>query len=89
MKRVVFNLDPNSDPRIILPPQPSSQFVPEWYRQGERFINKEDGSLNIPDPSLRAGGLKSCNPFLDSIIAGYIQPLSCAIEILKNCIRKF
>jgi len=84
MKRVVFNLDPNSDPRIILPPQPSSQFVPEWYRQGERFINKEDGSLNIPDPSLRAGGLKSCNPFLDSIIAGYIQPLSCAIEILKN-----
>ena len=84
MKRIVFNLEAGSDPRVVLPPQPASQFIPEWYRQGERFTNKDDGSLNIPDPSFRAGGLKSCNPFLDSIIAGYIQPLSRAIKITKN-----
>jgi hypothetical protein len=84
MKKIVFNLDAQSDPRIILPPQPASRFVPDWYKKGERFINKEDGTLNIPDESFRSGGLKSCNPFLDSIIAGYIQELSCAIEITKN-----
>lgn len=84
MKRIVFNLDEGSHPSVILPPQPAHRFVPDWYKKGERFINKEDGSLNIPDESLRSGGLKSCNPFLDSIIAGYIQELSCAIEITKN-----
>ena len=84
MKKIVFNLPDGDDPRMILPPQPASQFVPDWYRKGERFINKEDGSLDIPNKELRSGGLKSCNPFLDSIIAGYIQELSCAVEILKN-----
>ena len=84
MKKIVFNLYEGDDPRLILPPQPASRFVPDWYRQGERFINKEDGSLDIPTKELRAAGLKSCNPFLDSIIAGYIQELSCAVEILKN-----
>lgn len=84
MKRIIFNLYPGDDPRLLLPPQPASQFVPQWYRDGEKFINKEDGSLNIPSPDMRAGGLKTCMPFLDSIISGYIQPLSCAIEITKN-----
>jgi hypothetical protein len=84
MKKVKFNLDPQSDPRIILPPEPAHKFVPDWYRKGERFINKEDGGLDIPDESYRSGGLKSCNPFLDSIIAGYIQATSCAIDITKN-----
>ena len=84
MKKISFNLYPQDDPNDLLSPQPGSKFVPDWYRQGERFINKEDGSLDIPDKELRSGGLKSCMPFLDSIIAGYIQPLSSDIEITKN-----
>lgn len=84
MKKITFNLYPGDDPRILLSPQPASQFVPQWYRDGERFVNKEDGSLDIPNEELRSGGLKTCMPFLDSIISGFIQPLSSAIEITKN-----
>ena len=77
-------MEPTEDPRFIVPPQPASQFVPQWYRDGERYINKNDGTLNIPSPEDRSAGMKLCMPFLDSIIAGYIQSTSCDIEIIKN-----
>lgn len=84
MKRISFNLRPDREPGLYLSPQPGSQFVPDWYREGEKFINKEDGSLDIPNVELRIAGMKSCAPFLDSIISGYIFSLSYSIEILKN-----
>lgn len=84
MKKIVFNITPVDDPSVILSPQPASQFVPQWYKDGERFVSRTDGTINIRNEEDKSGGLKSCMPFLDSIISGYIQPLSSAIEITKN-----
>lgn len=84
IKRISFNLRLDRDPSQYLIPQPGTQFVPKWHRDGERFINVNDGSLNIPSPEFRAGGMKSCAPFLDALISGYLVPLSYSIEILKN-----
>lgn len=84
MKKIFFNLRPEDDPRVILPPEPGSQFVPKWYRDGEKYIHKETGLKNPDNPEDRQGGMKSCMPFLDALISGYIQPLSVAIRITKN-----
>jgi hypothetical protein len=45
-------------------PQPASRFIPDEYKKLERFSNN-----NLHDPTL-----KTCIPFLDSLIAGYIIP---------------
>ena len=84
MKKISFNLRHDQDPTQILVPQPGTAFLPQWYRDGEKFINKDDGSLDIPSPEMRGAGMKACVPFLDGIISGYMQPLSKTIEITKN-----
>lgn len=84
MRRIRFALRSDRPNGMFLSPQPGSQFVPQWYRDGEKWINKNDGSLEIPEVEDRAAGMKSCVPFLDAIISGYIYPLSYSIEILKN-----
>jgi len=84
MKRISFNLRPEDSILDILPPEPGTQFIPQWYRDGEKYIDRETGLKNPKDPSKRAGGMKSCVPFLDAMISGYIQQLSVAIRITKN-----
>lgn len=83
-KRIAFNLHPSQDPFIILPPEPANKFIPQWYRDGEKYIDRETGKKDPTDVSKRAGGMKSCVPLLDAMISGYIQPLSVAIRITKN-----
>lgn len=84
MKKVSFNLHPEDDPRVIVPPDPASNFIPQWYRDGEKYIDKDTGLKDPVDPAKRGGGMKSCVPFLDAMISGYIQSLSKTIEITKN-----
>jgi hypothetical protein len=51
--------------------KPAKQFVPEWYRQSERFAG---GKLKIVNGSGNHA-LKLCVPFLDGMTSGYIATL--------------
>lgn len=61
----------------IDPPKPASQFVPEWYRKTEQFMNPNQG-IRMPDGN---GGhytnltVKRCVPFFDAMTSGYIFTL--------------
>jgi hypothetical protein len=46
---------------MLLEPSPIKNFIPEWYRTSEHSIGE-----NNEHP-----GLKSCSPFLDSMLTGY------------------
>ena len=86
MKKIKFILDPSfKDSGIpVPPPVPAISLIPQWYKDAEAFINKETMRLYIPDPSLRAPGLKSCIPVFDSLTSGYMLTTWWSIEVYKN-----
>lgn len=51
--------------------KPAKQFIPDWYRESERFVG---GDLKIINGAANHG-LKLCMPFLDSMTSGYIFTL--------------
>ena len=64
-------------------PEPASKSVPQWYKDLGRFMGSdklvvENGKSNT--------GLKTCAPFLDAMIGGYIVKLHCDIlvEIIND-----
>lgn len=65
---------------LVEKPVPASKCIPNWYKDAEKYIggpkifNKNDGKiLNL--------GMKSCIPFLDTFLTGYIQKTWCDINI--------
>lgn len=62
-------------------PQPSSSYLPEWYKKTQGYIgsNKDIGS------NLQTNGtIKKCIPVFDALTAGYIIPTYCDIIVKKN-----
>jgi hypothetical protein len=43
---------------------PAKKFIPEWYRKSETLYESDEGKME--------SGLKTCVPFLDSMMAGYM-----------------
>jgi hypothetical protein len=65
-------------------PKPSSEFIPEWFRKAESFIEIETGLIANIDQQGISGGLKSCMPFLDALSSGYMMVSVANIRITKN-----
>ena len=82
MKSIKFVIDKAID--HILPPLPSSKFIPKWYRSGEMYVNKETGLREDSDGEMSAAGMRSCMPFFDAIASGYMLTAWTDIEITKN-----
>ena len=59
------------------PPVSASQCMPEWYKKLPRYINNSDK----PIKSLGMKDLKTCVPFRDAMITGYMLLLPCDIEV--------
>jgi hypothetical protein len=82
-KKIEFILDPN----FTLPintPIPAASILPNWWKQGESFINKETGALDIDSPELKVAGMKSCMPFLDALNSGYFLTTWADVEVTVN-----
>jgi hypothetical protein len=86
MKQIKFMLDSSFEQTGIPvpPPVPAVSMIPQWYKDAEVFINKETMGLDIPDPSLRIPGIKSCMPVFDSLTSGYFLTTWWSIEITSN-----
>lgn len=62
----------------ILPPQPASRFIPEWYKTMPNFVYGK----KVPDGTGHTSGtVKTCIPFLDTLTSGYIIPLPCDVFV--------
>ena len=83
MKKIEFLLA-STFPFEIPEPIPASELLPDWWKNGESFISKQDGSLNVDGKDDRAAGMKSCIPFLDGLTSGYLLLTWADIEILEN-----
>jgi hypothetical protein len=80
MKKVKFY----SEMPVDVFPIPAQKMIPDWWKKGENFISKEDDGINVLGKEDRAGGMKSCVPFLDAITSGYLILATYDIEITRN-----
>jgi len=63
-KKITFCATDEGMAKVWPHPQPASRFIPEEYKELERF---HTGNMHMPT-------LKTCMPFLDSLTMGYIIP---------------
>jgi hypothetical protein len=81
MKKIEFYPTSKSAELVVSPPKPASQYIPKWYKEIKPF----DGSPVFKDGEIDNKNVKSCLPFLDSMVSGYIQETWCDIHIsFKN-----
>ena len=66
--------------RVVPPPNPSHNYIPQWYRDKK----KRDGKSIFEAAKNGDMGLKSCVPFLDAMTSGYIQETWCDIIIERD-----
>lgn len=84
MNKKIINFIPAYDfvDKIETPkPQPSSKFVPEWYKKLPMYIDSNNKNYKGIDfrTNLTA---KSCMPVLDSITSGYMILLPCDLNFV-------
>jgi hypothetical protein len=80
MKEIKFYSD-----RVVTDfPVPAQKMIPAWWKDGETFISREDDGINVLGKEDRAGGMKSCVPFLDALTSGYLILSPYSIEITRN-----
>ena len=80
LKMKIKFIPASKDVETFVPkPKPSKLYVPEWYKKTKNFSEKD---IKISkDGSVDNSVLKMCQPFLDSMISGYIQETWCDIKI--------
>lgn len=64
MKLIKFTPQFEQNDLMLDPPKPVKNFTPEWYRNSEHYYISDDGS--------EQPGLKTCAPFLDAMLSGYV-----------------
>jgi hypothetical protein len=83
MKKIRFFLRKNIH-FFVDPPVPGSNLIPEWFRKGESFLNKETLKVASKDDLFKTAGMKGCMPFFDSLTSGYFLVTWVDLEITKN-----
>jgi hypothetical protein len=64
--------------------EPSSEFIPEWYRKSVSMIPGTNSELAIRAPYVTNSTYKKCTPFFDAITAGYTVSLTADIEVIRK-----
>jgi len=54
--------------------KPSKSFIPDWYKESDRYVGNND-KLKVSFDGNSNPGIKLCSPFLDSLTTGYIATL--------------
>ena len=63
-------------------PKPIRLVVPSWYKDMSKSVYKDRGTL-LPDfkPNMT---IKTCVPFLDTMVSGYAITLPCDVEVVQE-----
>jgi hypothetical protein len=62
-------------------PKPSTNHIPQWYRDQKLFSNKTNNFLEAYNSGDYYGTYKLCVPFVDTMTSGYIITLDCDVIV--------
>lgn len=89
MKRIRFIPSSASAMEHIPMPSPIKKHIPEWYKKAEYAIDNKTYKKTSDLSGDISGGLKSCIPFLDVMLSGYVMETWESIEIYENSGNSF
>jgi hypothetical protein len=64
-------------------PVPASKEIPRWYSVADRFY-KSGNKYELDEEGYKYATFKSCHPFMDGMISGYLLKTPCDIEFYIN-----
>jgi hypothetical protein len=73
IKKVYFDASSQYVFDVLEAPKPAKNYIPQWYKNLTSSWKDQDG--------WDRAGAKTCMPFLDSFVSGYIHELACDLEI--------
>jgi hypothetical protein len=76
-KKVIFQAITHEVAATQTPPISASQCVPDWYKKLPKYVNNS----HKPIKALGKKDLKTCAPFLDALIGGYMVRLIADVEV--------
>jgi hypothetical protein len=79
MKKIKFSPINELTQEIIDYPKPASSFIPEWYRNLDQYVVKNNIPRSVPPYIGNNKTVKACIPFFDSMTSGYMATLPCDI----------
>jgi hypothetical protein len=68
--RIEFYPSSKETEMVVPPPKPSAHYIPDWYKRAPKFSEK---NIDLRKIEGHGPGIKSCMPFFDSMVSGYIQ----------------
>ena len=85
MKKISFVASSSEVEKNIPMPKPAKLYIPEWYKESPSFINTDNSSytnkLSFDQRGIPSSTIKTCIPFLDTFLFGYIQETWCDIFV--------
>jgi hypothetical protein len=82
MKEINFTAKTPEIMANVPPPRPAKLYIPDWYKKLPKFENNKFKIKILENGSVQANATaKSCMPFMDSLMMGYIQETWCDIYI--------
>lgn len=75
---IKFNPTSKDHDTMLCPPQPSKNYIPDWFKKQNAF---ENNKIKISENGLSNATAKMCMPFNDALRSGYIQKTWCDIFI--------
>jgi hypothetical protein len=67
---------------IFSKPIPATKAIPDWYKNLSKYVKGGKKSEHYPDATSN-GTVKMCNPFLDSLMTGYIITLNTDVQVTQ------
>jgi hypothetical protein len=83
MNKIKFWYRSNDIKDLVNFPSPAKQSIPDWYKKAEKYFDGKN-EIYVSERGVPNVGLKSCIPFLDSLISGYFITLHCDVLVKKN-----
>jgi hypothetical protein len=62
-------------------PEPSKNFVADWYKKQPRYLNNENKAGLSRSNGLKNTTVKACMPFQDAMLTGYIWALPMDLQV--------
>lgn len=76
MKEITWRPISEQVQKIVPPPVPVRDVIPDWYKNTPKFNENKSGKS---DPYELSPTFKACSPFLDPFMTGYVQTTWCDI----------